>query len=365
MVVDVNYWTKVLKKILITAFTILLVYLGCKLAIFYMPFLIAFIISLLLEPGIKHLMKKWNFSRKKSAIIMLVIVILIIVAILAFSVSSLISESSNFLNNINGYVSMATNQIENVKDNFKNVNIPESVMNKINDSSQDLINTASDIIQKTIKSSVNFVSSVPQMGLYFMITVLALYFLCTDKVYMVDQMEHHLPETWVKKIYNHSKDLTKSMGGYLKAEIILIFISFVISLVGLYIFHFAGLNVKYPLLYALGIGFVDALPIFGSGAVMVPWAIISACYGDIKLALSIFLLWGIMSIVRQFLEPKIVGNHIGIHPIFTLIAMYTGYKITGVLGLFIGPIILIILKNVFGTMIDNGFIKTIFSREVE
>jgi predicted PurR-regulated permease PerM len=72
-----------------------------------------------------------------------------------------------------------------------------------------------------------------------------------------------------------------------------------------------------------------------------------------------------MSIVRQFLEPKIVGNHIGIHPIFTLIAMYTGYKITGVLGLFIGPIILIILKNVFGTTIDNGFVKTIFSREIE
>ena len=119
----------------------------------------------------------------------------------------------------------------------------------------------------------------------------------------------------------------------------------------------------YPLLYALGIGFVDALPIFGSGSVMVPWAIISACSGDMKLAISILGLWILMSIVRQLIEPRIVGNHIGIHPIFTLIAMYTGFKISGVIGLFIGPIILIIIKNIFSDILDKGVVKSIFSRD--
>lgn len=70
-----------------------------------------------------------------------------------------------------------------------------------------------------------------------------------------------------------------------------------------------------------------------------------------------------MSIVRQFIEPRIVGKHIGIHPIFTLIAMYTGFKFSGVIGLFIGPIVLIILKNLFGNMLDKGVIKSIFSRD--
>lgn len=364
MVVDVNYSAKVIKKILVTAFTILLVYLGFKLAIFYMPFLIAFIISLLLEPAIRYLTKKFHFTRKKSAIIMLILIIVIISAIIAISASSLITEGSNFLNNINEYVEGATLQIRNFQRELEKINIPESVMVKIEESSNDLVNSLSNIIQNTLKSSINFVSSAPTMVLYSLITVLSLYFLCTDKVYMIDQLEHHLPETWIKKIYSHSKDITKSMGEYLKAELVLILISFIISLIGLYIFHFIGFNVKYPLLYALGIGFVDALPIFGSGTVMVPWAIISACMGDIKLALAIFVLWGIMSVVRQFLEPRIVGKHIGIHPIFTLIAMYTGFKLIGVLGLFVGPIILIVLKNIFGTMIDNGFIKTIFSREI-
>lgn len=157
--------------------------------------------------------------------------------------------------------------------------------------------------------------------------------------------------------------MQKHFGCYLKAESILIFVSFVISLIGLYIFKIIGLNIEYPLLAALGIGFVDALPIFGSGTVMIPWAIITAFNGDYVLAISILVLWIIMSVTRQFIEPKIVSKQIGIHPIFTLIAMYTGFKFIGVLGMFIGPILLIILKDVFAGLIDKGVIKAIFERE--
>ena len=114
---------------------------------------------------------------------------------------------------------------------------------------------------------------------------------------------------------------------------------------------------------ALFIGFVDALPILGSGTVMVPWAIISGLNGDIRLGVAIIILWIIMSIIRQFLEPRLVSKHIGTHPIFTLIAMYTGFKILGILGMLIGPIILIIIKNVFATLIDDGVVKSLFDKK--
>ena len=110
------------------------------------------------------------------------------------------------------------------------------------------------------------------------------------------------------------------------------------------------------------IAFVDALPIFGSGTVMLPWSGFLAFTGDLKLAIGILALWCIMSIIRQFIEPKIVSGSIGIHPIFTLIAMYTGFKFIGVLGLLLGPIILIILKNIYGTIIDKGVVKSILER---
>ena len=114
------------------------------------------------------------------------------------------------------------------------------------------------------------------------------------------------------KIYhllvNYLKKIVKTLGGYLKAQAILILISFVISVIGLYIINFSIAKIEYPLLIALGIGFVDALPILGSGTVMVPWGIISALNGNFNLGISIVVLWIIMSIVRQFLEPRIVSR---------------------------------------------------------
>lgn len=95
---------------------------------------------------------------------------------------------------------------------------------------------------------------------------------------------------------------------------------------------------------------------------MIPWAGYLAFTGDIKLAIAIFVLWCIMSIVRQLVEPKIISGQIGIHPIFTLIAMYTGFKFIGIWGLLLGPIILIILKNIYGTILDKGVVKTILER---
>ena len=95
---------------------------------------------------------------------------------------------------------------------------------------------------------------------------------------------------------------------------------------------------------------------------MVPWAIICALNGDLNLGIAILVLFIIMSVVRQFLEPRLVSKNIGVHPIFTLIAMYTGFKLIGIMGLLVGPIILIIIKNVFATLIDQGVMKTIFDK---
>lgn len=96
---------------------------------------------------------------------------------------------------------------------------------------------------------------------------------------------------------------------------------------------------------------------------MIPWAILCAINGDLNLGIAIIILLVIMSGIRQLLEPKLVSKNIGIHPIFTLIAMYTGFKVIGVMGLLIGPIVLIIFKNIFANLIDKGVFKTIFDRK--
>lgn len=364
MVIDMNYWSKVIRNIIVLLLSVLAVFLGFKLAIFYMPFLIAFIISLLLEPIIRFIMKKTKLKRKTSSIIVFIIAIAVINGLLTWGIASLISEASDILSNFNEYADTITNTIQNLISDidFSRIQIPENVMNIIQNSAMEFLGAATKWAKDALTGAFSFITSLPTIGIYVVVTLLSLYFICVDKIYMVDQLEHHLPETWVKRIGVHLKGLIQSLGGYLRAEVILVVISFIISLIGLYIFHFIGWNIEYPLMIALIIGFVDALPIFGSGTIMLPWAVLLACTGDMTLGIAIFVLWIIMSVVRQFIEPRIVSGQIGIHPIFTLIAMYTGFKFMGVIGMLLGPIILIILKNIYGTLIDKGVVKSLFER---
>lgn len=306
-------------------------------------------------------MRKTQLKRKTSAILILVLVMSIIIGFLAWGIVSLISESSNLLQNFNTYMEKVNEIIQNLlaSIDLSKIKIPEEIMNIAQNSFQEFLGTVSTWAKELLTSVLNGITSIPTVVIYIVITLLSLYFICTDKIYMVDQLEHHFPRKWVKKLAMHIKEITKVLGGYLKAEAILVLVSFFISVVGLYLLKFAGFNLPFPLLAALIIGFVDALPIFGSGTVMIPWAILCAIDGDIKLGTAILVLWIIMSIVRQFMEPRLVSKQIGIHPIFTLIAMYTGFKLIGVLGMLIGPIVLIVLKNIFGSLIDKGVVKSI------
>ena len=365
MIVNIPYWTRVAKNILYVILLILGLYLALKLSIFYMPFLIAFIISLMIEPLIKYIMRKTKLTRRTSSIIIFILVTIIILGILSWIIITLFSESSSLLQGLNAYFDKASKQLQGFIEQFQfdKIKLPDEVLTIVQESSGDFLQTISNWIKNALNGLINIITKIPEIAICVGITILALYFICVDKIYILDQIEYHLPKTWVKRLSNHLKDLIQTLGGYLKAEATLILVSFAISLIGLYILSFLKFNIPYPLLMALFIGFVDALPILGSGTVMIPWAVISALNGDLSLGIAIVTLFIIMSVVRQFLEPKLVSKNIGVHPIFTLIAMYTGFKITGVIGLLLGPIVLIIIKNIFANLIDQGVFKTIFDKK--
>ena len=365
MVIDMGYFTKVLRKILILIITLVSIFLLFKLALFYVPFLIGFIISLLIEPIIKMISRKTKLTRRTSAIIVLLCIFTILITLIVWGSVSLISESADLLQSLNIYIEKIYNQIQKYINSieFDKLEIPRQVISIIETSANNFLDFVTKWVTGFLTSILQGITSLPVVGIYIVITILSTYFICADRLFILDQFEHHFPKIWVRKFGIHLKKLISTLGSYLKAEATLILISFIEVLIGLCIFKWIGLNVEYPLLAALGIGFVDALPILGSGTVMIPWAIISAVNGDLKLGIAIFILYVIILVVHQLLEPKIVSNNLGIHPIFTLIAMYTGFKISGIIGLFIGPIVLIILQNVFETMIDNGIVKTILDRK--
>lgn len=365
MIINISYWTRVLKNIIYVLFLLIGLFIALKLSIFYMPFLVAFIISLIIEPAIKFIMKKTNLTRRTSSIIIFVIAITIILGSLIWLIITLFSESSSLLQGLNDYFDKAYLQFQGLISslNFDKIHLSDELLNLIQNSTGDILNTASNWLRTSLTGLINIVTGLPYIAICIGITLVALYFICVDKIYILDQIEHHLPKLWAKKISIHLNDLIKTLGGYLKAQATLVLVSFIVSLIGLYILKFTGFNINYPLLMALFIGFVDALPILGSGTVMIPWAILCAINGDINLGIAIIVLLIIMSISRQVLEPKLVSKNIGVHPIFTLVAMYTGFKFIGVIGLLIGPIVLIIFKNIFASLIDQGVFKTIFDKK--
>lgn len=263
MIVDVGYWTRILKNILVLIVSIILIFLVLKLAIFYMPFLIGFVISLFVEPLIKLVVKKTKLERKKGAIIVLAIIFIILLGLLTWGVVTLLTESSNLLQSLNKYIQLIYSKINEYMKIIKggNSKIPVEIVTIIEKSTDKVIVFITNYVSTFLSKVTQTISALPTIGIYTFITLLATYFICTDKMYIIDTLEHQLPKRWAKKIGIHSREIIKSLGGYLKAEAILIIISFFIVLIGLYILQFLNFNVPYPFLAALGIGFVDALPI--------------------------------------------------------------------------------------------------------
>ena len=288
MIIDIAYWRKVIRRIIAFSLAILVLCIIFRLSIFYIPFLIALVISMLIEPIIKWFAKKTKLERKKCAIVVLIAVFAIIIGILSIGITTLISESSDLLYGLNGYIDIVYDKSQELINfvNFDGIEGREEINSIIQNSTRNILDRISDSITEILQSVLKVVTSLPEIGIYTAITIIATYFLCTDRFYMMDQLEHHLPKEWVRKIGNHVREISSQLGGYVKAEIILIGIDFIIILIGLFGLNFLNYNIKYPLLVAIGIGFVDALPLVGAGTVMIPWAIFSILNGNIKLAIA-------------------------------------------------------------------------------
>ena len=211
---EFTYWTSVLKKIFFLLLVVIATFICFKIAVFYMPFLIAFIISLLIEPIIRKLIKKFKITRRLSAIIVFIITFGIIIGLLAWGITTLVSESANLLSNFNNYYSKAYNQVQNLLNNFniENLKISQEIIDIIKNTSFSLLEKISNYFQNFLTKIVTGITAIPSIAIYFAVTILALYFICTDKIYMLDELEYHLPEKWMKELTRAYSRISKSIG---------------------------------------------------------------------------------------------------------------------------------------------------------
>jgi len=189
------------------------------------------------------------------------------------------------------------------------------------------------------------------MGIVFITIVSALLLMKDEAIYKKSFQSNVL----YQDIHLVTSKLSETGVAYLRTQAILMMIISAICTGGLLL-----LKNKYAMLIGLGIGILDALPMLGSGAVLVPWSILSLFHGEVFTAAILMTVYFICLLVRQFIEPKLLGNRIGIKPVYTLMAMYVGFRLFGVLGFILGPLGLVIII----TIVKETEIRLSYRREM-
>ena len=352
----------VLEKVGAFIGTLILLFLMFKFAVFFMPFLVAGIIAIIIEPIIKFFMHTFKFTRRVSSFIVVSLTIVLIIALVIWGGSSLVQWLMKLTSNIAPAITTATEFINNLsniaREQFND--IPDQIITSLQSSLTDFIGQLGTYIGALASSALKVILSLPTVLINVIITILALIFFTKDRIYVIDMLEYHFPKAWIKNTLKVIKEVWTSLSGYIKVYAKLLLITFAELFLAFNIFNWIGLKVSFPFGLAAIIAIVDILPILGVGTVLNPWAIAMLIMGDYKFAIALFVTYLIIFCIRQFVEPKLVSNQFGIHPIITLMAMYAGFRFMGFGGLILGPIILMVLRCIFAPQIEKGLFKEIF-----
>lgn len=187
-------------------------------------------------------------------------------------------------------------------------------------------------------------SCLPGIFLFLLATLLSAYLFSTREERLRSYLRKQLPEQWRDRLRTGGKRLKLTLKNYLKAELKLCSLTFGLLAVGLFFirdFSFTAIPI------ALAIAIVDALPVFGSGTVLIPWALVAFLQGSSAQALGLLLLYGLAAVGRALLEPRLLGKQMGLDPLVTLLCLYGGFKLFGIPGLILTPILAMLLKQLY------------------
>lgn len=343
---------------ILTALLLLLVL--PKLLSFFMPIIIGWIVSLIANPLVQFLEKRVKLLRKHSSIIIIFSVIIVIVGLMILIGALIIKEAKQLMDNlpviINEYSQKFTDTSSYLQE--KIAVLPKGIHGVIDNTVMSLktyVDNLTNSSKPITPDRLGLVAkNVAEGFLYIIITVLSAYFFTACRDELAAGLRKHLPASFInywRLIYDNFKS---AFGGYFKAQFKIMLVLIVIMFIG-----FEILQVDYSFLFALGIAALDFLPVFGTGAILWPWAVLEMLSGHYITAVGLVVIYVICQIVKQVLQPKMVGDSIGLHPLATLILLFVGYKLYGVLGMIIGIPVGMVLVNLYRIGMFNNLLRGI------
>lgn len=362
---------KLLQKQILRGLFVFIMILLILLAFYYVvplvyPFLFGWVIAFILNPLVNLLHVKVKLPRFLATLFSLLLFCAITLAILTALTINIIVEigalADTIQHSINTWrdeliVYINSDYIQNIVTQInvfyqENPQLHETINTNLSNSAKTLAGLSSSIVTVVFTLVVNLIKSLPSYATFAIIGLLAAFFISKDWYKLITRIAVYFPDhirASTRTIWN---DLQRALFGYVRAQLILISATACFVLIGLII-----LNVKYAITISLLIGLCDLMPYLGTGAFMVPWIIFLFIQGDIGLGVGVSVVYGIVLVARQILEPKVLASSVGLNALATLISMFIGLKLFGVLGLIVGPVSLIILTafhnaNVFKDILN-------------
>ncbi len=343
----VKIYLQILTNLLLTILLVLLLFIALpRLLRFFLPFVIGFIISLIANPVVRFMEKKVKIVRKHGSAIIIVLVLGAIVGLLYLCGTLIVHEVVSLVQDVPNIVSSVSQFFENATRELSGIisKLPEGLQQTFGDLSENIsdavIKFVSSIELPTLSTAGGYVKNIANFLLQFIITILASYFIIADRDKLYDKLSRIVPEG-IKNTWHLIADNFKSaVGGYFKAQFKIMWI---ITLILFIVFEL--LRVNYSFLLALAIAFIDLLPVFGTGTIIWPWIVVDIVNGNYRRAALLGVLYLVCQLVKQLLQPKMVGDSIGISPFAALFFMYVGYQFNGILGMIFGiPIGMVLIS---------------------
>lgn len=311
------------------------------------PFIIAFVVTALLQLPLDRMHLKNKSMRRLASIILCAVFYVIVFVIVLIVGARLITEAGDLIRAIPKLFSEVVPFITRAFDELEvtvaayDTELATVIDQMATSTLKTISQTVTDFSAKALIFVTSMATSIPGTIVNVVITVISTFFMAIDYDIVLGFLKKLIPSS-KREIFDTSAHYTKSMiGVYVRSYALLFTLTFVELSIG-----FTLLKIPYAILLALIISIFDLMPILGTGGILLPWALILLVIGNIKLAAGIAALYLIITFVRQTLEPKIVGAQIGLHPLATLIAMLLGLGLFGLVGLLAFPVTL----SVFNAM---------------
>ncbi|WP_079906364.1 sporulation integral membrane protein YtvI [Carboxydocella sp. JDF658] len=326
-----------------------------------LPFILAAFLAVLLDPLVNKLEARFKLKRSLAVLLTLSGVVGGFIVIWALILARLILETLRLTRELPEYREQIIIFVDHVwqKANAlleKGVafyrELPPQLHQAVKDNIDNIVAKGQQLIisaSETLLRSVQVLpASITGGFVVSIIAILAAFFLLKDKEKIIRFWLQLLNPPWGETTLEVGSKIILAFTGYLKAQLILITITTILAIGGLYL-----TGSQFALTMGIVVGLMDFIPVLGPGSVLLPWALLSYFHGQGFFALKLVILYGVLSLVRQLLEAKVVADNVGLHPLATLIAIYTGYQLWGALGVVLGPILLIAIQAVIKTGITR------------